>query len=323
MEGAEGAWRAGLFPMPGPFLLFLFFADANRKPSRSMPLAVIAAQVCLIVELVVPVGFSVCGRFCRVGCCWVFVRLGFVSIVAVCCPCGHSRILMAFGRGVGVGLSGCYCWCVCCWGPGVGRFLSPAIILFAICLSLVSKCSSISRMSASMAPWVIGLSSVCYEIPVPEGFVSVSLSFSGFVWVVSEEFDRSRPYISLLLLLLAGSGVKFSESVPGIVWGSVVCIWDENLTLLSLLGGWVGAWMLSLIPGLLVLCPSPSNMAVSWVLWVAGTSICGMVSMIGVAEWSIWSICCCAGDEDGSPIMDDSCERWMDEAITASVARAS
>ena len=51
VEGAEGAcW--GWVLMPGPLALFLFLAGASLKPSRSMPVAVMAAQVCLMALLV-------------------------------------------------------------------------------------------------------------------------------------------------------------------------------------------------------------------------------------------------------------------------------
>jgi len=51
VEGAEGAcWGVAL--MPGPLVLFLFLAGASLKPSRSMPVAVMAAQVCLMALLV-------------------------------------------------------------------------------------------------------------------------------------------------------------------------------------------------------------------------------------------------------------------------------
>ena len=51
VDGAQGAC-SGFCPIPGAFPLFRFLVGASRKPSRSIPVAVIAAQVCLMAVLV-------------------------------------------------------------------------------------------------------------------------------------------------------------------------------------------------------------------------------------------------------------------------------
>jgi len=65
VEGAEGAcW--GWLLMPGHLVLCLFLAGASLKPSKSMPVGVMAAQVCLMELLVVVVLGGAVSR-------WLFV----------------------------------------------------------------------------------------------------------------------------------------------------------------------------------------------------------------------------------------------------------
>ena len=73
LEGADGCWVVMLLAMLSPVALPLLFASATWKPSRAIPVAVMAAQACLIVALVVLCELLVVLVFCPAG-----LLLGFV-----------------------------------------------------------------------------------------------------------------------------------------------------------------------------------------------------------------------------------------------------
>jgi len=97
VEGAEGAcW--GWVLMPGPLALFLFLAGASLKPSKSIPVAVMAAQVCLMALLV---GALVVVVALVLGGGGVLSRLLFAAgaLGLLLWPVGRWRIWMVLGLG--------------------------------------------------------------------------------------------------------------------------------------------------------------------------------------------------------------------------------
>jgi len=145
----------------------LFLVGVSLKPSRSMPVAVIAAQVCWMELLVVVVlgvavprlSFVVGGLGLSLwwgGCwrIWIVLGLGFS-----CCCC---------------------CCCGCSWGLGLLLLLLLLLALFllasrqfAIALSLNSNLFSMSAMMVSIGAWVMGASRMSCGMPVGSGVLGV------------------------------------------------------------------------------------------------------------------------------------------------------
>jgi len=173
VEGAEGAcW--GVVLMPGPLALFLFLAGASLKPSRSMPVAVMAAQVCLMALLegvVVAVVLVAVVLVLEGGMLsWLlFVARVFGVFGLLLRPAGRWRIWIVLGLG--------FLCCCCCWGLGLLLLLLlllPTVFFpvrrrFSIPLSLSSHLFSISAMMVSLAAWVIGASRMSCGMPVGSG----------------------------------------------------------------------------------------------------------------------------------------------------------
>jgi len=244
VEGAEGAcW--GWVLIPYPLALFLFLAGASLKPSRSMPVAVMAAQVSLMALLV---GALVVVVVLVLGGGGTLSRLLFVvgALGLLLWLVGRWRIWMVLGLGFR-----CCCCCCCCWGLGL-LLLLPAVFLpvrrrFSIALSRSSNLFSMSAMMASIAAWVMGASRTFCGMPVGFGVLGVLV---GLVVLVEEKEEEeegvvacccggaairgaalfplffvivadccARFHMSLACLWYGVSGVKLPESVPGTVDG--------------------------------------------------------------------------------------------------------
>ena len=167
VDGAEGAW-SGFCPIPGALWLFRLLVGASRKPSRSMPVAVIAAQVCLMAVLVTG-GFTVLSCLSAgMACCWT---LGL-------CRIWTFPEVGPFG---GPGGFGGFSLRLSLLPPLLVGFMAGPLgvtgscllfsILFSICRSLISNLASMSLIMASIAPWVIAASKVSWGMPVGSGAV--------------------------------------------------------------------------------------------------------------------------------------------------------
>ena len=248
VDCADGACCGFRF-MPGPLLLFLFLAGTSLKPSRLIPVAVIAAHVSLMAALLG-------------GCSWSVVSLSLLPGVGLT---GYWWVVLGAGcAGGGCGFRGlCKICTLLLGGSGGGGWMMlhgflPFIILFSICRSRSSNLVSMSAISATMILCVMGASSTSCGTPVGGGMEMVVVEVR---WVSGrglpllsweEEEGGEMVYLSALafpLLTLVGPvfgcvgvmGVNLPESVPGMVEGYSVGGWEENLTLLcsGVLGSWV------------------------------------------------------------------------------------
>ena len=158
--------------MPGPLVLFLSLASASLKPSRSMPVAVMAAQVCLMTLLVGVVLAVVLGGGGMLS--WLLFVAGVLGLLLW--PSGRWRIWMVLRFGFC-----CCCYCCCCWGLGLLLLLLllllvlplPASKRLSIALSLSSNLFSVSAMMVSIAAWVMGVSRTSCGMQVGLGVLEV------------------------------------------------------------------------------------------------------------------------------------------------------
>jgi len=181
VQGAEGAgW--GWVLMPGPLVLFPFLVGASLKLSMSIPVAVMAALVCLM-ELLVVVGLggAVPPLLFVVGGFGLSLRLG-----------GRWRIWIVLGLGL---RCCCCCCCCCCWGLGLLLLLLLLLALFlpvsrrfSIALSLSSNVFSTLPMMVSIVAWVMWASRTSCGMPVGLGVLGVEV----VVVVVEEEEEEEE-----------------------------------------------------------------------------------------------------------------------------------